>query len=146
MKLLASLVGGLAGAVALNVLHESVRHLYPDAPRVDKVGGEALNKLRSAVGAEELSGKELYAHTLAGDVVSNALYFSVAGVSSRNPVAAGTVAGLAAGVGAVCLTKKMGLDDEPINRSSGISAATIAYYTFGGMIAGLAIKGLKKVL
>ena len=33
MKLLRSLTAGLAGAVALNILHETVRHLRPaDAP------------------------------------------------------------------------------------------------------------------
>jgi hypothetical protein len=37
-----SLLSGFAGAVALNVLHETVRQVYPKAPRVDVLGKRAI--------------------------------------------------------------------------------------------------------
>jgi hypothetical protein len=44
MRLINSLIGGFAGAIALNILHETVKRYYDKAPRVDLVGEEALEK------------------------------------------------------------------------------------------------------
>ena len=45
MKFIHNLIGGLAGAVALNIIHEVARKLDPDAPQVQLVGEEALSSL-----------------------------------------------------------------------------------------------------
>ena len=46
MRLLPSLAAGFTGAVALTLLHETMRHLRPhDAPRMDVLGERGLRKL-----------------------------------------------------------------------------------------------------
>jgi hypothetical protein len=39
-----NLIAGLGGAIALNILHESLKRKSPDAPRIDKLGEEAVQK------------------------------------------------------------------------------------------------------
>lgn len=143
-KALTNIIGGLAGAVALNLLHETVRRLDREAPRLDLVGEEGMNRLMLKIGAEPLEGNALYAATMAGDLMSNALYYSTIGFGDRkHPIRQGAVLGISAGLGALTLTKSMGLDDTPINRSSKSKVMTIGYYLFGGLIAGATIKALR---
>jgi hypothetical protein len=144
-KVLTNILGGLAGAVALNLLHETVRRLDPEAPRIDLVGEEGMNRLMLKAGAEPLEGNALYTATMAGDVMSNALYYSTIGFGNRKHlIRRGAVLGISAGLGALALTKKMGLDDQPVNRSEKTKIMTIGYYLFGGLVAGATIKALRK--
>jgi hypothetical protein len=43
-KLASSIIGGIAGAVALNILHQAVKQFDHEAPRVDLIGEEAITK------------------------------------------------------------------------------------------------------
>ncbi|MES2269004.1 MAG: hypothetical protein V4520_19725 [Bacteroidota bacterium] len=145
MKLLKNFAGGLAGAVALNILHETVRHLYHDAPRVELIGEEAVTKISNAADIEPPTGDALYLTTLAGDVLSNAMYYSAIGaVKKKHLLITGLGLGLAAGVGALKLTKPIGLSDAPVTRNNTTKALTVAWYTFGGLVAALTIKSLRK--
>ncbi|MFD2144617.1 hypothetical protein [Mucilaginibacter antarcticus] len=140
-----SILGGLAGAAALNILHESIRRFDHFAPRVDLIGEEALTKLTKAAGATPLTGNARYGATLAGDLVSNALYFALIGIGlKKHLIARGAAYGLAAGVGALALTKPMGLSDAPVNRTARTQVMTVAYYAIGGLVAALAMRALKK--
>lgn len=144
-RFLQNLLGGLAGAVALNILHETVRRVVTDAPRVDLVGEEGLNKVMEQVGAEPLEGKALYTATLAGDLVSNALYYSTIGAGKdKFLLFRGTTYGISAGLGALKLTKKMGLNDDPINHSQKSQLLAVGYYLFGGIVAACTIRALRK--
>src|SRR4051812_15979255 len=96
MKLLESVGAGLAGAVALNVLHESVRQVRDDAPRMDILGERAIAKGMRAVGVEPPPTEDLYAPTLAADLTSNAAYYGLVGAGDREGVwARGILLGLA---------------------------------------------------
>ena len=143
MKLINSLIGGFVGAIALNILHETVKQYYEKAPRIDLLGEEALEKSLDAVGIDPPEGKNLYLATLAGDVISNGLYYSAIGFgSTKNIYIKGAVAGLAAGVGALQLPEPMGLDDLPVTYSKPTKALTVSWYLFGGLVASAVIKGL----
>jgi hypothetical protein len=145
MKLIINLIGGIAGSVALNILHETVKQFDHKAPRVDLVGEEGLNKSLQAVGSRPLSGNALYAAALAGDVLSNAFYYSLIGTGNKNHLLLrGAVYGIAAGVGALTLTKPLGLSDAPVTRTDQTKVMTVGYYTFGGLVAALTIKLLMK--
>lgn len=146
MKIIASLLGGLTGALVLNTLHESIRQVDEDAPRIDLVGEEAINKIREDTGAAPLRGNNLYAAALSADVLSNALYYSLAGLNKKHTIKAGLLMGAAAGASALCLTKKVGLSDAPITRNTEAKVLTVAYYTLGGIAAGMAIKLFKTLL
>ena len=144
MKLINALIGGFAGAIALNILHETVKRYYEKAPRIDLLGEEALEKSMEAVGAEPPEGENLYLATLAGDVISNGLYYSAIGMGgTKNIYIKGTVAGLAAGIGALELPAPMGLDDLPVTYSNPTKALTVAWYLVGGLVAAAVINGLE---
>lgn len=60
------------------------------------------------------TGNALFAATLAGDIISNALYYTMIGFGKRKcPLLKGTAVGIAAGIGALKLTEPMGLSDAP---------------------------------
>ncbi len=139
------LVGGLAGALALNILHETYRRLDHDAPRVDLVGEEAVSKILEQTGNESPKGNNLYAAALAGDIISNALYYSLIGFAKKkNIMMTGALLGAAAGAGALTLTKPLGLSDAPVTRSKRTMALTVAWYLAGGLVAAYTIRELDK--
>ncbi|GAB3922141.1 hypothetical protein [Mucilaginibacter myungsuensis] len=144
-KLTSSIIGGIAGAVALNILHQAVKEFLHEAPRVDLVGEEALSKGMETAGIEPPTGDQLFAATMAADLLSNAVYYSLIGFGKKKQLPwIGAVSGMAAGVGALTLTKPLGLSDAPVNRKTATKIMTVAWYTFGGVVAGSIIKVLRK--
>jgi hypothetical protein len=140
-----NLLGGLAGALALNLLHEAYKRLDADAPRIDFIGEEALSKTIKKFGKQPPSGNNLYVAALAADVVSNALYYSVIGYGNkRNIILRAAMFGIAAGVGALTLTKPLGLSDAPVTRTAKTKALTVTWYLTGAMVAALVIKELEE--
>lgn len=145
MKYTNSLLGGLAGALTLNLIHETYRKLDADAPRVDIVGEEALSKIVSKSGCTPPTRNKLYLYTLIADIITNGLYYSLAGVGrNKNLLLKGAALGLGAGVGALVLTPRFGLDPTPITKTSKTKALTVAWYLIGGLVAGYAIQKLSK--
>jgi hypothetical protein len=145
MKTVKNFIGGLAGAVALNILHETVRRFDHNAPQVHLVGEEALSKSIKSAGLEPPTGNALYAATLAGDIVSNALYYSLIGAGKKkNLLWRGAGYGLAAGIGALTLTKPLGLSDAPVTKTTETKVLTVAWYLFGGLVAAATIKAMRK--
>jgi hypothetical protein len=55
----------------------------------------------------------------------------------------GAIAGLTAGIGAVQLPSKMGLDDTPVTYTNQTKVLTIAWYLFGGLVAAAVISKLE---
>jgi hypothetical protein len=139
-KMLNPLFGGLIGALTTNVLHELVRRMTPEAPRVDLLGMQALAKAIS-VGADPPTGRALYAYTLAGDIASNTLYFATLSLLPRRyaPLA-GLLVGALAGAGAVVLPKPLGLSETTTARTSTTKLLTVSLYAAGGLAAGVAMK------
>ncbi|MDO7873284.1 hypothetical protein Q5H93_00965 [Hymenobacter sp. ASUV-10] len=144
MKILRSLAAGFAGALALNVLHETMRRLRPhDAPRMDVLGERGLRKLLAAADAPQPDDDTAYALTMAGDLVSNGLYYSMVG-SGPHTIARGVGLGLAAGIGGVVLPGPLGLGEAPSNRTPQTKLMTVAWYTLGGLVAGAVAQGLRQ--
>jgi len=144
-KLASSIIGGIAGAVALNLLHQAVKQFDHEAPRVDLVGEEAITKGLEKAGMTPPTGNTLFTVTMAADLVSNAAYYSLIGAGKKKQLPyIGAIAGLAAGIGALTLTKPMGLSDAPVTRTDKTKVLTMAWYTFGGIVAGSLMKLLRK--
>lgn len=140
-----ALLSGLAGAVALNLVHESAKRIVPNAPRVDLLGEQAFVKLLKNFGETPPSGDQLYAATLAGDLLSNAVYYSAVGASEpENAVRNGALLGLAAGAGAVGLPGPLGLSERPTALNPARAAMTVGWYVLGGVVAGLTYRMLAK--
>lgn len=144
-RLASSLLGGLAGAVALNILHQVVKQVEPQAPHLNLVGQEAFSKVLKKMGIEPPSGKRLFAATFAADLVSNALYYTPIGLGKRKYLLYhGAAHGLCAGVGALTLTKPMSLNDAPITKTAETKVLTVALYTMGGIAAAGVMRVLRK--
>lgn len=129
-----ALLSGLTGAIALNTLHETVRQFTPKAPRVDKLGKRSIIKLTKAAKVPTPTGNALYATAMAGDVLSNTLYYSLIGTAHPQvALPLGGVLGALAGAGAVTLAEPLGLGDEPVRRTATTAALTITWYVVGGL-------------
>lgn len=143
--ILPSLGSGLIGAVALTILHETVRRFVPDAPRADILGMRAIKKIMETADAKPPADDELHGWALGGDVVSNTLYYSLIGLSKpENAVLTGAALGLAAGVGAVALPGPMGLGTAPTQRTEATVAMTVGWYLVGGLVTAGAYMWLKR--
>lgn len=144
MKLLPSLAAGFAGALALTALHETVRRLRPtDAPRMDVLGMRGLRKLLGKANAPQPDDDTLFSLTMAGDILSNGLYYALVG-SGKHTVRRGLALGALAGAGGVLLPGPLGLGEAPSNRTPQTQAMTVAWYTVGGLVAGAVAQALRK--
>ena len=145
MRGIYALEGGLAGAAALTLLHETIKRVTPNAPRMDLLGMNAITKGLRYINAKTPDERELYRWTMAGDLLSNALYYSVAGATTKaHPLVRGGLLGLAAGAGAILLPKPMGLPTSYSSRTTKTSLMTIGLYLAGGLVAAAVMSALDK--
>lgn len=145
MSFIKSIIAGFAGAAALNILHETMRKLDSDAPRLDLMGEEAVKKSAEAMNVEAPSGDKLYGVALAGDVLTNASYFAAIGMGSKKFMLVRAIgAGVSAGIAAVKAPKPMGLNEEHVANSEKREAMTIAYYVFGALVTAAVLEMMDK--
>jgi hypothetical protein len=145
MKTIASLGGGLAGACAVTLIHESVRKIVPKAPRMDLLGMNAISKGLNAAGIKTPTDNKLYTLALAGDILSNSLYYALAGRGDeKNVWLKSSMLGLAAGIGAVLLPGPLGLEEKHSARSTETKLMTIGLYVTGALVATAIMKLMAK--
>ncbi|QMU30686.1 hypothetical protein [Adhaeribacter radiodurans] len=128
-----ALGSGLAGAVAVTLIHETARRFIPDAPRMDVLGMRAIAKGMYKLDEQPPEANELFNWSIIGDLVSNTLYYSI-GANGQQPWVKGTLLGSLAGIGGVVLPGPMGLGEEPSGRTPQTKAMTIAWYLLGGLV------------
>ena len=132
------IIAGLAGALTLNILHETIRSRFAGAPRINKLGEEALKKTLQPFNVTLDSPQSAYWATLSSDIVSNTLYYGVTATTS--PV----VSGALAGIGAVKLPQHLGLNDEPVAATPQKKLLTVAYYLVGALVTRAVYKVLQR--
>jgi hypothetical protein len=130
----ASLGAGIAGAVALTLIHEATRHWMEDAPRMDELGERALSKMVEATGHTPPGEPALHRLALAGDIATNSLFYAVVG-KGKGAWIRGGIWGALAGLGAAYLPRYLGLGDPPHGSNPKTQLMTIAYYLTGGLAA-----------
>lgn len=136
-----NLLGGLAGALVLNLVHQLAKKVDKDAPQVDKIGEEALSKSIKSAGFAPPKGNKLFLGTLVSDLAANSIYYSMIGKGKReNTLLRGLVFGAVAGLGALTLTKPMGLDDRPVNKTTRTQFMTVGWYILGGIVTAFTVK------
>jgi hypothetical protein len=134
--LLAAIGSGLAGAVALTLVHETARRVIPHAPRVDVIGVRALSRPIRAAGYQPPHYNRLHNAALAGELVSNGAYYSLVGAGDRTHAwQRGAVLGLIGGLGAVLLPPVLGLGQQPHRKTPWTQVMTVAWYVLGGLAA-----------
>ena len=143
---LVSVMGGLAGAAALTLVNETVRRVDKDAPRLDLLGRNAAAKIVKGTTIKTPAfAQNLFPAALAGDLISNTLYFGMAQAETKSKtLVRGALLGLGAGVGAVTLAKPLGIDAQPKSNPAKTNAMTIAYYVLGGLVAAAMINLIAK--
>ena len=141
MKPSRSIASGLAGACVLTLIHETVRRLDPDAPRMDLLGMEAIAKTMNAVGITPPADDKLHTVALLGDLASNSMYYSMVGDGADPSVWwRGAGLGLSAGLGAILSPPRLGLDSKPSRRTTKTKLLTLLWYLAGGLAAAATAK------
>jgi hypothetical protein len=140
----ASIISGLAGSLALTLLHETLRKNVDLAPRMDLMGEQGLAKVLFAAGIPVPDEPQLFNLTMGGDLVGNAGYYALVSTTPKHPLVAGAVLGLVAGAGALALPDKIGLNEEYSNASRKTQILTMAIYFMGGIVAGIVYKAFEK--
>jgi hypothetical protein len=145
MKTSAALTGGLAGAAAVTLIHETVRRIVPEPPRMDLLGKNAISKGLEKVGLRTPGENALFTWALAGDLVTNSLYYSLAGIGDKKNIwLRSSLLGLTAGVCAVALPKPLGLHEKHTNKSLETKLMTVGLYVAGALVSTAIIKLMEK--
>ena len=143
MDLARSLAAGLTGAATLTLVHQTAKPLIPHAPRVDAIGRRAVVKTFRAAGRRPPNQRAQQNIALAGDLISNALYYSLVEIGHpRNRLTRGAILGVLAGLGAAFLPRRIGLGRQPQQRAPITHLLTIAWYALGGLAAAAAAQAL----
>ncbi|MDQ3534394.1 MAG: hypothetical protein M3421_02070 [Bacteroidota bacterium] len=132
---------GVAGAVVLTALHESIKQIAPNAPRMDHIGMQIVKKAKDTAGKDNNDKSTLYDQALAGDLVANSLLYSIVGAGERNSWLRGLIVGAGAGIAAVVLPQLLPVDEDASSRNISTAAMTIGVYA----LAGLAAAGMKEL-
>ena len=136
MKVAAAVAGGLAGTITVASLHEALRRITPNAPRMDLLDMELIRKGLKSMHKELPSHEGLQRWAVGGELFSDSAYYSLAGVGGKKSVwLRGTLLGLVAGITAVVLPKPLHLSEGPGNKTLGTSLMTIGLYLAGGLVA-----------
>ena len=137
MSVLKTLASGLIGSATLTAVHQGAKRFIPNAPHVDAIGRRAVARGIRALGGTPPRGQRLHNTALAGDLLSNALYYSLMDMGHpRHRVLRGALLGLVGGLGAVFLPERMGLGRQPGERWPRTPLMTVAWYTLGGVASG----------
>ena len=136
MKVSAAFAGGLAGTLTVASIHEALRRVTPNAPRMDILDMELIRKGLKSMNKEVPGEDELQWWAVGGELFCDTAYYSLAGVGGKKGVwFRGALLGLVAGVTAVVLPKPLGLPEEPSNKTLGTQLMTIGLYLVGGLVA-----------
>lgn len=142
---LTSAIGGLAGAAALTLLNKTTDKIDKNAPHFDLLSLNAVAKLVKGSGVKQVASGQPLNAALAGDFFSNTLYFGLArGKSAKENFIRGSLLGAAAGIGAMFLSKPLGLDERTASASTKTKAMTVAWYVLGGVVAAAVISLLDR--
>ena len=138
-----ALKAGVVGASALNALHESARRIDPNAPRVDSVAMRAVQRFILGPLNIHLSERNLYVATLAGDLISNSLFYAgIVGAFRKNGaksvVARSVVFGLGAGLLTAALPPLLRLGRQPTREPLKSESLTVAWYAIGALVTAAA--------
>jgi hypothetical protein len=136
MNIPAAVAGGLAGTLTVASLHEGLRRVTPDAPRMDLLDMELIRKGLKSLNKDVPAEDELQRWAVAGELFCDTAYYSLAGMGGRKGAwLRGALLGLVAGVTAVVLPKPLGLPEEPSNKTLSTQLMTVGLYLIGGLVA-----------
>lgn len=150
------LEGGLTGATTLSLIQETLHKIDPGGPRPLLHKSGTLKKIQKHAGDKTKHSSKLFIQ-LAGELLPSAGYFGITGLGKKkNAVARGALLGALAGLGTAFLGEDENKDDtSAATKSNGAlfshhqkealkKIETTLLFTAGGMLAGMAVKKIKK--
>jgi hypothetical protein len=136
MKVSAGLAGGLAGTLTVASIHEALKRVTPDAPRMDVLDMELIRKGLKSINKEVPGEDELQRWAVGGELFCDTAYYGLVAMGGKKGVwLRGALLGLIAGVTAVVLPKPLGLSEEASNKTLGTQIMTVGLYLMGGLAA-----------
>jgi hypothetical protein len=136
MKTSAALFGGLAGTVTVASIHEALKRVTPNAPRMDLLDMELIRKGLTSMNKKVPAENELQRWAVGGELLCDTAYFGLAGIGGKKGVwLRGALLGLVAGVTAVVLPKPLGLPEGSASKTLATKLMTIGLYLAGGIVA-----------
>lgn len=143
MRIIPALASGFVGASALTLVHETVRRVLPQAPRVDVLGMRVIAQGARQIGQDPPSSDRLFRWALFGDLLGNTVYYSLIGLGNpQDAPRRGVLLGLGAGIGAVVLPPMLGLGTDTQARTRLTQILTVAWYLIGGLVAAVTARRL----
>ena len=126
-----SLASGIAGALAFTAIHEVGRRRFASAPRMDEV---AMRVLRKVLPGRHRDPRRLHQLALAGDLLSNSVYYSVIAAPTRTATwTRAGVLGTAAGLCALFLPERLGLGAPQNSHRRANQFMTVGWYLAGAL-------------
>jgi hypothetical protein len=144
MKVISSMAGGLAGALSVTMMQEILKRVDPSAPRLDLLRKQAAFKIADKMGNGTSHARTVNGMGLAGDIISNTLYFSLTAAAGKRAVPVGSLLGIGMGAGAITLPSKLGLNSYFSGGTRKRKWMTIGMYLVGGLIAASVSRCLNK--
>lgn len=128
-----NIIAGLGGAIVLTLLNESLKHVNGNMPRIDLVGEEAVQKTAAYFGMDVENEETLFGVSLVGDLISNTAYYSLINGSGNELWIKAASAGVTAGIAAIKIPDKIGLNDNPVAKKNSTKLWTVSYYLIGAI-------------
>jgi hypothetical protein len=142
-RYLRALGPGLVGSLSLTLIHEGARRVLKHPPRMDVLGKRSLKKGFRWLGLRPAHGRRLHRQSLAGDLISNSIFYSLVAMGRpKRPYVRGAILGALAGLGAVVLPPYLGLGRRPSRARTSTALLTVAWYLLGGLSAARATRSL----
>lgn len=139
-----AIISGLAGALALTAAHEGVKVLFKkNAPKVDMLGQKSITKLFRKTGLGAPRKSVSYITSLAGDLLINTVYYSLATIT-KQPMVTGTLLGTNAASGTIALPSLLNFGKKFIARNTTQKVLAYIIYLSGGLAAAGTYKALEK--
>ncbi|MBA3314640.1 MAG: hypothetical protein M3552_08090 [Planctomycetota bacterium] len=132
------MVSGLVGAAAVTGLNYLGQRISSQAPRLDELGRQAVRKTSRNVAGTQPSEQTVQATALGGDLMTNSMIYSLAGVGrAKRPEMRGLLAGVAMGAAVVLLAPMLGFGKRTTGIGPKGKAMAVGQYALGGLAAGL---------
>jgi hypothetical protein len=86
MKVSAALAGGLAGTLAVASIHEALKRVTPDAPRMDTLNVDLIRKGLKIMNKEVPGEDQLWRWAVDGEILFDTAYYSLTAIGGKKGV------------------------------------------------------------
>jgi hypothetical protein len=130
MRAISAIAGGVAGALAVALIHQILKKLDEEAPHLDALGLTSATDANHALGSGSATTS-----TVGTSLLSNTLYYGMAGYSDKKMAHQDSLLSHAEGIGALYGPKLLGGTEASSSPAEKHSKVTSFLHAIGGFIA-----------